>query len=43
MIMVGEGAEQFAYAQDLKRKSLTEALKAWKKWKEQSVYEPLLI
>lgn len=44
VIMVGEGAEQFAYAQGFKKENLlTEASKrAWEKWKEQSVYQPII-
>jgi N4-(beta-N-acetylglucosaminyl)-L-asparaginase len=44
VIMVGEGAEQFAYSQGFEKENLlTEgSKKAWEKWKETSEYKPII-
>ncbi|WP_397447124.1 N(4)-(beta-N-acetylglucosaminyl)-L-asparaginase [Polaribacter sp. R77954] len=44
VMLVGDGAEQFAVAKGFKRENLlTEASKkAWQKWKEKSEYKPII-
>lgn len=44
VILAGKGAEQFAYEQGFKKENLlTEASKkAWKKWKVESKYKPII-
>ncbi len=44
VIMVGEGAEQFAYSQGFKKENLLtdSSKKAWEKWKKTSKYKPII-
>lgn len=44
VIMVGKGAEQFAYSQGFKKENLlTEnSKKAWEEWKKKSEYKPII-
>lgn len=44
VMLVGDGAEQFAVAQGFERENLLteESKKAWEKWKEKSEYKPII-